>query len=277
MRADGVSTMVVQREVGQRPPCAAAGDDPLHLVDSATADVAVAVPIAVADPVPTYRRGLTGALRDVGLPAETVDVPEAWAATGGAGVLLLTVELPGDAGAIARLKTLNPELRVLALVRTPTVAGFKETLREGASAVVAWEDTPEQVTEVLLGVLHGYCLLPVDVVRALVVGNGVALDVPEVTAAEVRWLQRLADGATVNELARQSSYSEREMFRLLQRLYRRMGVSGRVAAIVKAARTGLLNDHTEAEPASLGGGVVPGAAPHSRPLAPGDELGRHLA
>jgi two-component system competent response regulator ComA len=241
------------------------------------ADVAVAVPIAVADPVPTYRRGLTGALRDIGLPAEAVDAPEAWAATSGDGVLLLTVELPEDAGAIARLKTVNPELRVVALVRTPTVAGFKEALREGASAVVAWEDTPEQVIEVMLCVLHDHCLLPVDVVRALVAGNGVALDVPEVTAAEVRWLQRLADGATVSELARQSSYSEREMFRLLQRLYRRMEVPGRVAAIVKAARTGLLNDHLEAEPASLGGGVVPGAAPHSCPLATGHELGRHLS
>jgi hypothetical protein len=96
--------------------------------------------------------------------------------------------------------------------------------------------------------VQDYCVLPAEVVRALVTTNGTPLDVPEVTTVEIGWLQRLADGITVAELAKQASYSEREMFRLLQRLYRRMGTRTRVAAIVKAARTGLLNEHVDADP-----------------------------
>jgi DNA-binding CsgD family transcriptional regulator len=77
------------------------------------------------------------------------------------------------------------------------------------------------------------------------------VDVPQVTAVEIRWLQSLADGVTVAELAKQASYSEREMFRLLQRLYRRMGTRTRVAAIVKAARTGLLNERIDGVPPAM--------------------------
>ena len=62
---------------------------------------------------------------------------------------------------------------------------------------------------------------------------------------EVHWLQMLANGATVADVARDASYSEREMFRLLNRLYRAMGARNRVEAIVMAARAGLLNSDVE--------------------------------
>jgi DNA-binding NarL/FixJ family response regulator len=217
----------------------------------AGADDFRAVPIAVSDPVPTYRRGLTGALRDAGFIAEEVDAAASWAVRDGGRALILTVDPPHDAGLIARLKDLNPELRVLALVKGPPLTAFKDALREGATAAAAWHETPEKVIEVLLGVLQDYCVLPTEVVRALVATNGAPVDVPQVTAVEIRWLQSLADGVTVAELAKQASYSEREMFRLLQRLYRRMGTRTRVAAIVKAARTGLLNERIDGVPPAM--------------------------
>jgi len=247
VRADGVLTACADSRTAEERR-ELDGDDRNRL---AGGDGVRAVPIAVSDPVPTYRRGLTGALRDAGFIAEEIDATDSWAARDGDRALILTLDPPHDAGLIARLKDLNPELRVLALVKGPSLTAFTDALREGATAAATWHETPEKVIEVLLGVLQDYCVLPAEVVRALVATNGAPVDVPQVTAVEIRWLQSLADGVTVAELAKQASYSEREMFRLLQRLYRRMGTRTRVAAIVKAARTGLLNEHIDGVPPAM--------------------------
>lgn len=59
-------------------------------------------------------------------------------------------------------------------------------------------------------------------------------------------LQALAHGSTVHELAQEVGYSERELFRILADLYRRMGVSNRSEAIVQVAMWGFL-EQTETE------------------------------
>ena len=58
---------------------------------------------------------------------------------------------------------------------------------------------------------------------------------------EVAWLRALAEGLTIREVAERSAYSEREMFRKLRRLYRKMGVGGRIPALIRASRWGLLD------------------------------------
>ena len=59
---------------------------------------------------------------------------------------------------------------------------------------------------------------------------------------ERRWLRSLAEGATVGEVAAAEGYSQRHMRRLLANLYRRLGATGRVPALVAAARLGFLDD-----------------------------------
>ena len=54
------------------------------------------------------------------------------------------------------------------------------------------------------------------------------------------WL--LAQGATVGEVAAAEGYSSRHMRRLLADLYRRLGATGRIPALVAAVRLGLLDD-----------------------------------
>ena len=63
--------------------------------------------------------------------------------------------------------------------------------------------------------------------------------------AERRWLGSIAEGATVVEVAAAEGYSERHMRRLLADLYRRLGATGRVPALIAAARLGLLDDEPE--------------------------------
>ena len=67
---------------------------------------------------------------------------------------------------------------------------------------------------------------------------------------ERRWLQSLAEGATVRQLAAAEGYSPRHMRRMLAGVYERLGATGRIPALVAAARLGLLDDD---QPEGAGG------------------------
>ncbi|MEU4742385.1 LuxR C-terminal-related transcriptional regulator, partial [Actinosynnema sp. NPDC023658] len=59
-------------------------------------------------------------------------------------------------------------------------------------------------------------------------------------ADELTWLRRLATGGTVAQVAAHAGYSERAMYRMLNGLYRRMGVGSRLEAIIRARESGWL-------------------------------------
>jgi DNA-binding NarL/FixJ family response regulator len=62
-----------------------------------------------------------------------------------------------------------------------------------------------------------------------------------VIASDLDWLRLLADGRTVAEIATTMGYSHRAVHRQLKQMYDRLGVDGKISAIVKAARAGLLD------------------------------------
>lgn len=64
---------------------------------------------------------------------------------------------------------------------------------------------------------------------------------PRLVVAERAWLRELAQGSTVTALARTAGYSEREMYRLLAKLYTRLAATGRTEALLAAERWGLLD------------------------------------
>jgi len=198
------------------------------------------VPIGVSDPVPAYRHGLTGALVDAGLDAEAVEDAPAWLQRGGRRGLLQSVNLPEESRRLTALRARNKDAVIVALLRNGSPEAYREALREGANGAVAWHEKPEKVIQVLREAFDDYCLLPFPIARALTLDDHEAPELPGISAVEVGWLKMLAHGATIAELARDASYSEREMFRLLHRLYERVGASTRLEAIVLAARAGLL-------------------------------------
>ena len=180
------------------------------------------------------------ALLDAGFEAEVVSDAGTWSRMAGRRALLISVLLPQDSAALSSLQAANEDLIVLALLRESHVRAYDQALRAGAGSAVAWEAPPESIIKVLRALLEDGCLLPVPIARALFVNENPTVDVSEISSEEVRWLQMIADGVTVAELARQASYSEREMFRLLNRLYQRMGARNRMEALVSAVRSGLL-------------------------------------
>ncbi|WP_220504417.1 response regulator transcription factor [Microbispora sp. H13382] len=93
--------------------------------------------------------------------------------------------------------------------------------------------------------MDGQAVLPAAVSAALARGsianNTASLSL---TPEQLSWLRQLAAGATVAQLAEQAGYSERAMFRLLQSLYKELGVRTRIEAIIRAQEQGWLRMKT---------------------------------
>ena len=127
------------------------------------------IPVAVADPVPSYRYGVVAALLEAGFDAEAIEDPESWVKATGRRALLVTVTLPEEASRLSALTAEgDDEVVIVALLRTTTPVAYGEALRQGAWGAVAWDATPERMVEVLLAALECQCLMPIDVARSLV-------------------------------------------------------------------------------------------------------------
>jgi DNA-binding NarL/FixJ family response regulator len=128
---------------------------------------------------------------------------------------------------------------VLALFVDPSPQLCRRAFHVGVSAVLDWQSSPEDIVESLEAALAGKSVLQLTLLRCILSndrsGTGARLEL-----SELEWLQALAEGATVAQLAATSNYSEREMFRRLRRIYDTLGAPGRVAAIASAMEQGLL-------------------------------------
>ena len=200
----------------------------------------VAVHVAVVDPLPVLRRGLAMGLADAGFsPEEPADL-EAWADQDGERAVILSLADPGDFKRLKALSGSQPEVPVVALLIDARPDAYRWALQAGASGVLDRACQLDDVLDALHAALDGMCLLPSTVARALAATGSTPEEVT-VSPMEADWMRLLATGATVGQLAEEVGYSEREMFRMLTCLYRRMGVSNRTEAMVQATRWGLLN------------------------------------
>lgn len=197
--------------------------------------------VAVVDSSPCFRQGLGMTLAEAGYePREPVD-PERWAQLRTRPAVLVTTDSRERLGLLTRLRRLRPGAAIVALLPMGKPEAHCAALRAGGSASVFKDAPGEEIVAVLGAALADRTVLPLDVARALatsavdLVGDEAQLD-----QAETEWLRMLAEGATVRALARRAGYSERQMFRLLDRLYRRLGVHNRREALIQAARMNLL-------------------------------------
>lgn len=198
--------------------------------------------IAVCDRASSYRRGLGSVFAAAGYAIQDVDDVRVQAVLGDLHAVLLTIRSASDWQVVREVLTVNPGVKLIALLVDPTPDRHAEALRAGAHGVVPWEATPETILAVMQAALDGNALLPTSVAQAIA-GSGPALYDPEwVTEEEIGWLKLLATGTTVQQLADKIGYSERALYRMLHGLYGRMRVSNRTEAILQASRWGLLDD-----------------------------------
>lgn len=198
--------------------------------------------VAVSDPASAYRRGLASAFVAAGYVVRDVEEIRLHAVVEGVDAILLTIRSASDWQVLRDFLTVNPEVKLVALLVDATPDRHAEALRTGAHGVAAWEATPETILAVVSAALEDRTLLPTSVAQAIS-ASGPALYDPEwVTEDEIGWLKLLATGVTVQQLAEKVGYSERALYRMLHGLYGRMRVSNRTEAILQASRWGLLED-----------------------------------
>jgi len=137
----------------------------------------------------------------------------------------------------SQLGRLHPSVRVLALVEAPDHRQVNQLLTAGARAVLDRASDPAIVANAAVAVARDYVVLPSACLEATIQ----TLRRPEALQAdEVRWMRELARGQHVVRLAESEGYSEREMYRRLSAVYRKLRVSGRAEALVALAGTALL-------------------------------------
>jgi DNA-binding NarL/FixJ family response regulator len=200
------------------------------------------VRIAVCDPASSYRRGLGAAFAGAGYLVRDADEVRLQAVLTDVDVVLFTNRTASDWQVLREILTVNPQVKVVALLVDPTPDRHAEALRSGAHGAVEWEAAPETIVDVVDAALAGKTLLTTRVAQTIA-GSAPALYDPEwIAEDEIAWLRLLAGGATVQQLAEKVGYSERALYRMLHGLYGRMRVSNRTEAILQASRWGLLDN-----------------------------------
>jgi DNA-binding NarL/FixJ family response regulator len=190
------------------------------------------VVVAVIDQCPVYRHGLVRALEEAGY---RVDPAQGWDDAPST----LTVAILRSAEDRDRLASAEAEVVAVAVLEDGSPERYAEALAAGASAVVA-EDAPvTAVVEAVEAAMTGRTVLPLAIAQEL--ARGAERCCPPLSGEEIGWLRKLAHGVPVSQLANESFHSERDMYRILRRLYARIGVAGRAEAIVAATRWGFVD------------------------------------
>jgi DNA-binding NarL/FixJ family response regulator len=198
------------------------------------------VRIAVADPLPIFRRGVMEILRDAGFEPEAPDDLLAWIDDRQTKALIISLLSGTDWELLDALHRGGTDTVLVALLDESSVAASVRALRAGAACTLPRDATPAVLSEGFRAAVNGRSLIPVDVLRALTAAEPAEPATAEPSPAERRWLRSLAGGTTVNRLAAEVGYSERMMFRLLRDLYARLGASGRTDALIIAQARGWL-------------------------------------
>ena len=129
------------------------------------------------------------------------------------------------------------DLSLVVLLRKPSVSATALAVEAGAAAVAGWDVDGPTLVALVDAACTGLVAVPRRVARRMAAGASSQAPV-DLTEDERHVLADLCQGVSVSQLAVRLGYSERETFRRLAQLYRKMGVANRTGAVMAAARWG---------------------------------------
>jgi DNA-binding NarL/FixJ family response regulator len=208
------------------------------------AGVPQAPAVVIAEANHLLRRGLSATLAEAGIAvlAEATDTDTALAAVGRhqPDVLLASLELPGrgSGNVVAMARDRWPDLAVVALSPTASDEAVLLALALGASAQVPLTAPPEQV----VAATRQAAASPGAFLAADLAGSrrraGAAE--PGLTSREHEVLRLAGEGLTVREISARLFVAEATTRSHLAGIYRKLGVTSRSQAVLRAERLGLL-------------------------------------
>jgi two-component system, NarL family, nitrate/nitrite response regulator NarL len=156
---------------------------------------------------------------------------------------VLDVDMP-DLGGLDVLQAIVREglgTRVLFVTATVAAAGAYALVQAGAAGVLEKDATPEALGDALVRVGRGETVLAPNVQAALASDVRARLaPAPALSPREQDMLRGLARGLSGPQIAAELHLAPSTVKTHLQRLYERLGVSDRAAAVAEGMRRGLI-------------------------------------
>jgi DNA-binding NarL/FixJ family response regulator len=208
----------------------------------------VTVRVLLADDHPVVRAGLHGMLSaeaDLEVVAEAGSGDEAvvLAARHRPDVVLMDLRMPGMDGATAtaRIAAELPEVKVLVLTTYDTDGDIVRAVEAGAAGYML-KDTPrEQLADAVRAAARGETVLAPPVAAKLMTRmRAPAPEAATLTVRETEVLALVARGRTNADIGRELHISEATVKTHLIRIFAKLEVDDRTAAVTAALRRGLL-------------------------------------
>ncbi|MFC9769280.1 response regulator [Rhodococcus jostii] len=201
--------------------------------------------VVVGDDHPVYREGVARALSESGIIEVVADVADGRSALNAIrelqpDIALLDYRMPElDGLAIAHAVTRDRlDTRVLILSVTDDSATVYKALAEGASGFITKESSRQEIVEAVLSCARGKNVLPSQLAGALATeirqrarGNSTLL-----TPRELQVVKLISQGKTISQIADELYLAPTTIKSHVQKLYEKLGVSDRGAAVAEAMR-----------------------------------------
>lgn len=207
------------------------------------------VRVVVGDDHPIYRDGIVRALNDSDQTEVVTAVRDGHAALAAIlehqpDVALLDYKMPGlDGIAVAHAVARDGlSTRVLLLSATTEGSVVYRAIQDGAAGYLSKDSDRDEIVAAVVSCARGNNVLPPDLVTSLAtqVHRRANSQGPVLSERERQILRMIADGKTVRDMATELFLAETTIKTHIRRLYEKLGVSDRGAAVAYAMRNDLL-------------------------------------
>jgi DNA-binding NarL/FixJ family response regulator len=193
--------------------------------------------VVIDSRISTLRAAITAALESRGIRT-TAACDDAWPTTARADLVIVST-WDHTYNAPALVEAARSGTPVVALVTSVAIGDVLSVLDLGFAAAISIRSELHLIEQTIELVATGARVIP-SAVLSVLIASGESRVRTSLSATDVRWLQFLAGGGTVASLAEHMTFSERETYRRLRRIYKGLGASRLQAALVAAERGGFL-------------------------------------
>uniref|UniRef100_A0AAU2JMB4 Response regulator transcription factor n=1 Tax=Streptomyces sp. NBC_00049 TaxID=2903617 RepID=A0AAU2JMB4_9ACTN len=205
--------------------------------------------ILLADDHPVVREGLRGMLSaepDLEVVGEAADGPQAEALAARLlpelDLILMDLRMPGGDGveSIARITAAGLPVRVVVLTTYENDRDILRAVEAGAAGYLLKDMARAELADAVRAAVRGETVLAPSVAGRLVDRLRTRPDRPRLSEREVSVLRLVAEGATNAEIGRRLFVAESTVKTHLLRIFGKLEVTDRTAAVTTAMRHGLL-------------------------------------